>query len=53
MSVERRRHMIEPEHPKLCVVRQCDLMSISRSDFCYQPTAQIPLNLTLMPPIDV
>jgi hypothetical protein len=27
MSVERRRQMIEPEHLKLSVVRQCDLVS--------------------------
>jgi putative transposase len=53
MSVERRRQMIEPEHPKLSVVRQCDLVSISRSGFYYQPTGETPLNLTLMRLIDV
>jgi putative transposase len=30
MSVERRRKMIEPEHPRLSIVRQCELESISR-----------------------
>jgi hypothetical protein len=45
--------MIEPEHPKLSVVRQCDLVSISRSGFYYQPTGETPLNLTLMRLIDV
>jgi hypothetical protein len=45
--------MIEPEHPKLSVVRQCDLVSISRSGFYYQPNGETPLNLTLMRPIDV
>ena len=33
MSLERRRQMIEPEHPQLSVVRQCELVSISRSAF--------------------
>jgi putative transposase len=49
----RRRQMIEPEHPKLSVVRQCDLVSISRSGFYYQPTGETPPNLTLMRLIDV
>jgi putative transposase len=53
MSVERRRQMIEPGHPELSVVRQCDLVSISRSGFYYQPTRETPLNLTLMRLIDV
>ena len=33
MSLERRRQMIDPEHPELSVVRQCELVSISRSGF--------------------
>jgi putative transposase len=33
MSVERRRQMIEPSHPKLSIVHQCALVSISRSGF--------------------
>ena len=45
--------MIEPGHPKLSVVRQCELVSISRSGFYYQPTGETPLNLTLMRLIDV
>src|SRR3978361_828308 len=53
MSVERRRQMIEPGHPKLSVVRQWELVSISRSGFYYQPTGETPLNLMLMRLIDV
>jgi putative transposase len=53
MSVERRRQIIEPGHPKLSVVRQCELVSISRSGFYYQPTGETPLNLMLMRLIDV
>jgi len=52
MSVERRRQMIEPEHPTLSVVRQCELVSISRSGFYYQPVGETPLNLALMRLID-
>jgi putative transposase len=33
MSVERRREMIEPNHPTLPVTRQCALVGISRSAF--------------------
>ncbi len=44
--------MIEPEHPRLSVVRQCELVSISRSGFYYRPAGETPLNLTLMQLID-
>jgi putative transposase len=52
MSAERRRQMIEPEHPRLSVVRQCELVSISRSGFYYRPAGETPLNLELMRLID-
>jgi putative transposase len=52
MSVERRRQMIEPDHPGLSVVRQCELVSISRSGFYRRPAGETPLNLTLMRLID-
>ena len=52
MSVERRRQMIEPGHPTLSVVRQCELVSISRSGFYYQPAGETALNLALMRLID-
>jgi putative transposase len=44
--------MIEPEHPRLSVARQCELISISRSGFYYRPTGETPLNLALMRLID-
>jgi hypothetical protein len=37
--------MIEPQHPRLSVARQCELVSISRSGFYYQPAGETPLNL--------
>jgi len=52
MSVERRRQMVEPEHPRLSVVRQCELVSISRSGFYHRPGGETPLNLELMRLVD-
>jgi putative transposase len=53
MSLDRRRQMIEPGHPQLSIVRQCELVSISRSGFYHRPAAETPLNLELMRRIDV
>ncbi len=53
MSLERRRQMIEPEHPQLPVVRQCELVSINRSGFYYRLKGETALNLELMRLIDV
>jgi putative transposase len=52
MSIERRRQMIDPEHPQLSVVRQCELVAISRSGFYYQPAGETLLNFELMRLID-
>jgi putative transposase len=52
MNIERRRQIIDPMHPRLSVVRQCELVSISRSGFYYQPASETPLNLMLMRLID-
>jgi len=52
MSVERRRTLIEPGHPDLLVVRQCELVSISRSSFYYQPVGETAETLALMRLID-
>jgi putative transposase len=52
MSVERRRQMIEPGHPRLSIVRQCELVSINRSGFYHRPAEETPLNLELMRLID-
>jgi putative transposase len=52
MSIERRRQMIEPDHPELSIVRQCELVWISRSGFYYQPAGETSLNLELMRLID-
>src|SRR4051794_32954247 len=52
MSLDRRRQMIEPEHPQLSIVRRCELVSISRSGFYHRPAGETPLNLELMRLID-
>jgi putative transposase len=44
--------MIEPEHPRLSIVRQCELVSMSRSSYYEQVHDETPLNLTLMRLID-
>ena len=44
--------MIETGHPELLVVRQCELVSISRSSFYYQPVGETAENLALMRLID-
>ncbi len=44
--------MIEPGHPRLSIVRQCELASISRSSFYREPTAVNEATLRLMRLID-
>ena len=44
--------MIEPDHPRLSIVRQCELASISRSSFYREPTAVSEATLRLMRLID-
>ena len=52
MSLDRRRAVIDPAHPALSIVRQCELVSISRSGFYYQPVGETAANLALMRVID-
>mgnify|MGYP006309021229 FL=1 len=52
MSHGRRCDMIEPKHPHLSIVRQCSLVSISRSSFYFTGKGENPLNLKLMRLID-
>ena len=44
--------MIDPGHPRLSIVRQCELASISRSSFYRKPTAESEETLRLMRLID-
>jgi hypothetical protein len=44
--------MIDPGHPRLSIVRQCELVSIGRSSFYREPTPDSAENLVLMRLID-
>jgi len=37
MSVDRRRQIIEVNHPQLSLVRQCEPVSIARLSYYYRP----------------
>jgi len=52
VSVERRRTIVDRRHPSLSVVRQCQLLDISRSGLYYQPAGISEEDLTLMKLID-
>lgn len=47
-----RRAMVEPEHPQLSIVRQCELLGLSRATFYYEPATESDFNLELMRLID-
>ena len=44
--------MIDPGHPRLSIVRQCELASISRSSFYREPAVESKETLRLMRPLD-
>ena len=44
--------LIVPEHPKLSVRRQIELLGFSRSGFYYEPVAVNPEDLVLMRLLD-
>ena len=47
-----RRTWIEPEHAHLSIIRQCELLGLSRSTWYYQPREETSENLALMRRID-
>lgn len=52
MSRERRKDIVEPEHPRLSITKQCDLLNISRSSWYYDALGESAENLELMRLID-
>ena len=52
MSRERRREMVDRQHPTLATLRQCALLRISRSSVYYRPRGITPEDLTVMRLID-
>ena len=52
MSHGRRAETVDPKHSELSIVRQCELLKISRSLYYYEPKGEGELNLNLMRRID-
>jgi putative transposase len=48
MGTEERRRMIEPEHPKLSVTEQCQLLDLPRSSYYHRPLPESDENQRLM-----
>jgi putative transposase len=44
--------VIDRDHPRLSIVRQCELVGIARSSYYYEAKGEDPLNLELMRVID-
>ena len=51
MSALEKRRLVEP-HPQISLVRQCKLLSLSRSAYYYQPATESDYNLELMRRMD-
>lgn len=51
-SVEAKRPLVEPEHPQLSIVRQCQLLGLWRSGWYYRAVGESAENLALMRLID-
>ena len=44
--------MIEPDHPRISISRQCELLGVNRSGFYYSPEPESSLNIELMHLLD-
>jgi putative transposase len=47
-----KRGLIEPEHPRISIARQCELVGLSRSSFYYEAQGERAENLQLMRLLD-
>ena len=52
MTPARRRELVDRRHRGLSVVRQCQLLGVNRSSFCYRAKGTSPRDLTLMRELD-
>lgn len=50
--MEDQRQWIDPQHPRLTVQRQCELLGLPRSTYYYQPRAETEDNLRLLRRLD-
>ena len=51
-SLEQRRLWIDPQHQKISVQRQCDLLGVARASYYYQPQSESAQNLLYMRLLD-
>jgi len=52
MSVEQKRMLISPNHPKMSLIKQCKSLGIQRSTYYCKPKGESILNQQLMKDID-
>jgi putative transposase len=52
LTLEQKRKAVEPDHKKIPVYRQCELLGLNRSSLCYKPSGETPYNEHLMKLID-
>jgi len=52
LSLSRRVAVVDANHPRLSIVRQCELIGIARSSYYYTGKGEDPLNLELMRVMD-
>ena len=52
MPLDSQRGLIEPEHPRISIARQCELVGLSRSSFYYAAQGESAENLKLMRLLD-
>ncbi|MBA2392992.1 MAG: IS3 family transposase [Ktedonobacteraceae bacterium] len=52
IRVEHKRLLIEPDHPQLSIVRQCELLGLARSSYYYQSMPESEEDLLLMRLLD-
>ena len=52
ISVERKRQLVELEHPQVSLRRQCALLGLARGNLYYQPVSEHEENLQLMRLLD-
>ena len=52
MTPAQRRELIDRQHRHLSIVRQCQLMGVSRSSLYYRPKGTPPGDLSLMQAMD-
>ena len=52
LTLEQKRNAVEPEHKKISICRQCELLGLNRSGLYYKPCGETQYNEQLMKLID-